>query len=189
MCVSAPEIKGTWTFAPVPGTEVKDENGNVLLDENGKPIINYNTTTTVSSIALLNAGVSKGQTHTDACWAWMQWWVSEDAQYEYGIELEATLGVAARYNTANLAAAQRLPWTTKELTAIMDQWENTVGFEEQVGGYYYTRYYSFAFNEVLDEYADARESLLNYVQEINKEIKYKREQLNLPYNDSISGDN
>ncbi len=187
LCVSAPEIKGTWSFTTVPGTEVKDENGNVLLDENGEPIINYTTTTTVSSIALLNAGVSKGDVHTNACWAWMQWWVSEDAQYEYGIELEATLGIAARYNTANIAAAQRLPWTTKELTAIMDQWENTVGYEEQVGGYYYTRYYSFAFNEVLDEYTDARESLLNYVQEINKEIKYKREQLNLPYSDSISG--
>ncbi len=186
LCVAAPEIKGTWTFTTVPGTEVTDENGNVLKDEEGNPIINYNTTTTVSSIVLLNAGVSKSQTHTDACWAWMQWWVSEDAQYEYGIELEATLGVAARYNTANLAAAQRLPWTTKELSAIMDQWENTVGYEEQVGGYYYTRYYSFAFNEVLDQYTDARESLLNYVQEINREIKYKREQLNLPYNDSIT---
>ena len=186
LSVSAPEIKGTWTFTTVPGTEVKDENGNVVTDEEGNPVLNYNTTTTVSSICLLNAGVSKGDTHTDACWAWMAWWVSEDAQYEYGIELEATLGVAARYNTANLAAAQRLPWTTKELTAIMDQWENTVGYEEQVGGYYYTRYYSFAFNKVLDEYTDARETILNYVQEINKEIKYKREQLNLPYSDSVS---
>ncbi len=69
----------------------------------------------------------------------------------------------------------------------MDQWENTVGYEEQVGGYYYSRYYSFAFNEVLDDYTDARETILNYVQEINKEIKYKREQLNLPYSDSFSG--
>ncbi len=193
LAVAAPEIKGTWTFTTVPGTEVKDENGNVILDENGNPEINYKTTTTVSSIVLLNAGVEHGaagseerQKYKDACWAWMQWWVTEDAQYEYGIELEATLGIAARYNTANLAAAQRIPWTTKELSAIMDQWENTVGYEEQVGGYYYTRYYSFAFNEVLDDYTDARETLLNYVQEINKEIKYKREQLNLPYSDSVS---
>ncbi len=186
LCVAAPEIKGTWTFSTIPGTEVTDEQGNVLTDAEGNPIINYKTSTTVSSICLLNEGVSKGDTHSNACWAWMAWWVSEDAQYEYGIELEATLGVAARYNTANLAAAQRLPWTTKELAAIMDQWENTVGYEEQVGGYYYTRYYGFAFNEVLDEYTDARETLLNYIQEINKEIKYKREQLNLPYSDSVA---
>lgn len=191
LTVAAPEIKGTWTFSTIPGTPVVDEEGNPVLDEEGKQVINYKTNTNVSSIVLLNAGVSHGaegseerQRHTDACWAWMQWWVTEDAQYEYGIELEATLGIAARYNTANLAAAQRLPWTTKELTAIMDQWENTVGYEEQVGGYYYTRYYSFAFNDVLDNYTDARETLLNYVQEINKEIKYKREQLNLPYSDA-----
>ena len=206
LAVAAPEIKGNWTFTTIPGTVVyeTDANGEYKLDENGEKIpvldaegnkkINYNATATVSSICLLNAAMEHGsegsderKAYQDSCWAWMQWWVSEDAQYEYGIELEATLGVAARYNTANLAAAQRLPWTTKELTAIMDQWENTVGFEEEVGGYYYTRYYSFAFNEVLDDYTDARETLLNYVQEINKEIKYKREQLNLPYNDSGFG--
>ena len=72
------------------------------------------------------------------------------------------------------------------MTAILDQWENTVGYEEKVGGYYYSRYYGFAFNEVLDDYTDAREPILNYVQEINKEIKYKREQLNLPYSDSAT---
>ncbi len=199
LCVAAPEIKGTWTFQTIPGTLVyeKDANDEYVLDKDGNKIpvideatgeqkINYTTNTSVSSIVLLNEGVSKGDTHTKACWAWMQWWVSEDAQYEYGIELEATLGVAARYNTANVAAAQRLPWTTKELNAIMDQWNNTTGFEEQVGGYYYTRYYSFAFNEVLDDYTDARETLLNYVQEINEEIKYKREQLNLPYNSGFA---
>jgi len=187
LCVAAPEIRGNWTFTTVPGTEVVDENGNPVLDENGNPVINYKTVTTVSSIALLNQGVEKGEDHGKACWAWMTWWAGEDAQYEYGIELEASLGIAARYNAANLAAAQRLPWTTKELTAILDQWENTVGYEEQVGGYYYSRYYSFAFNEVLDDYTDARETLLDYVQEINKEIKYKREQLNLPYSDSFAG--
>ena len=187
LCVAAPEIKGNWTFTTVPGTEVVDENGNPVLDAEGNPEINYKTVTTVSSIALLNqGGIEKGEDHAKACWAWMTWWCGEDAQYEYGIELEATLGVAARYNTANLAAAQRLPWTTKELTAILDQWENTVGYEEKVGGYYYSRYYGFAFNEVLDDYTDARESILNYVQEINKEIKYKREQLNLPYSDSAT---
>lgn len=181
LSVAAPEIKGTWNFTTVPGT-VDEETGE----------INYTTVATVSSIAMLKAAVETGETeenrkaYADACWTWMEWWVGEDAQYEYGIELEATLGVAARYNTANLAAAQRLPWTTKELTAIMDQWNNVVGNEEQVGGYYYTRYYSFAFNEVISDYADARESLLNYVQEINKEIKYKREQLNLPYSDTVS---
>ena len=202
LCVAAPEIKGNWSFTTIPGTLVYekytegeqageyklDENGNKIpvLDENGEQVINYKTTTTVSSISLLNAGgKDKGEHYANACWAWMTWWCGEDAQYEYGMELEATLGVAARYNTANKAAAQRLPWTTKELTAILDQWENTVGYEEQVGGYYYSRYYSFAFNEVLDDYTDARETLLNYVQEINSEIKYKREQLNLPYDSEV----
>ncbi|MBP3300897.1 MAG: extracellular solute-binding protein [Clostridia bacterium] len=187
LCVAAPEIRGSWTFTTVPGTEVYNEDGTPKLDADGNQVINYKTTTSVSSIALLNQGVNKGEEHGKACWAWMTWWAGADAQYEYGIELEASLGIAARYNTANLEAAQRLPWTTKELKSIMDQWENTVGYEEQVGGYYYSRYYSFAFNEVLDDYTDARETLLNYVQEINKEIKYKREQLNLPYSDSYSG--
>ena len=182
LSVAAPEIKGSWTFTTIPG---------MLDEETGK--INYTTYASVSSICMLKDGVETGNTeeerkaYANACWTWMQWWVSEDAQYDYGIELEATLGIAARYNTANLAAAQRLPWTTEELTALMDQWNNVVGYEEQVGGYYYSRYYGFAFNKVLDDYADARESLLNYVQEINKEIKYKREQLNLPYSDSYSG--
>ena len=186
LAITAPEIKGTWTFTTIPGTEVTDENGNVVLDEEGNPVINTKTVATVSSIALLNRGVSQGDDYANACWAWMQWWVSEDVQYDYGIELEATLGIAARYNTANVAAAQRLPWSTKELATIMEQWENTVGYEEEVGGYYFTRYYGFAYNEVINEYSDARATLLKYIQEINKEIKYKREQLGLPYDTNTS---
>ena len=186
LMVAAPEIRGNWTFTTIPGTEVLDADGNPVLDENGNPVISNVTATGVSSIALLNqGGIDKGEDHALACWAWMTWWCGEEAQYEYGIELEATLGVAARYNTANLAAAERIPWTSKELSAIMEQWSNTVGAEEYVGGYYYSRYYGFAFNRVLDDYDDPRESLLDYIQEINKEIKYKREQLNLPYSDSL----
>jgi hypothetical protein len=182
LAVAAPEIKGSWSFTTLPGT-VDPETGEV----------NYNTYANVNSVCMLMDAVETGNTaeerqaYADDCWTFMKWWVSEEAQFEFGSELEASLGVAGRYNTANMNAAQRLPWTTKELEALMDQWNNTVGYEEKVGGYYYTRYFQFAFNEVLDDYTDARETLLNYVQEINKEIKYKREQLNLPYNDSGFG--
>lgn len=174
LAVSAPEIRGLWSFTTIPGT---------VHGEGENEEINYNTYATVASVCMLNAATEQGEAYKNACWSFMDWWTSEEAQVEFGTELEASLGVAARYNTANRAAAQRLPWTTQELEALMDQWDHTVGYEEQVGGYYYTRYYSFAFNKVLDSYADARESLLDYVQEINKEIKYKREQLNLPYSD------
>ena len=176
LSVAAPEIKGFWSFTTIPGT----------LQEDGS--VNYSTYATVSSACMLKDVRERDKKvpgYMDECWKFLCWWTSEDAQVEFGTELEATLGAAARYNTANRAAAERLPWTTQELTALMDQWDHTRGHEQYVGNYYYTRYYGFAFNKVLDDYADARETLLDYVQEINKEIKFKREQLNLPYSDSV----
>ncbi len=168
LSVSAPEIRGLWSFAPVPGT----------VQEDGT--VNRVTTTTVSSTVMLS-GVSD-QEKADA-WKFMCWWTDTDAQADFGRELESLLGSAARYNTANREAAQRMPWTSDELSSLMEQWDNLVGYPEMVGGYYYTRYYSFAFNEVLDDYADPRETLLDYVQTINEEIKYKRQQLGLPYDE------
>ena len=171
-----------------PYFEGKDENGNVVTNEDGTPVINTTTPSSVSCISLLQKGVSQGEKHSDACWAWMQWWVSEDAQYDYGIELESSLGIAARYNTANIAALQRLPWSSEELAVLNEQWKNCVGREEAVGDYYYNRYYGFAYNSVINDYEEPRATLLQYIQEINKEVKFKRQQLGLPYTDEIPSD-
>ncbi len=188
LSIAAPEIKGTWTFTTVPGMIAKDENGNVVTNEDGTPVVNTTTPSSVSSISLLQKGISQGEKHSNACWAWMQWWVSEDAQYNYGIELESSLGIAARYNTANIAALQRLPWSSEELAVLNEQWKNCVGREEAVGDYYYNRYYGFAYNSVINEYEEPRATLLQYIQEINKEVKFKRQQLGLPYTDEILND-
>ena len=77
--VSAPDIKGLWGFAPVPGTAEKDENGNYVYDENGDFIINNTIGSSGQACVLMEASDEK-----EAGWEFLKWWTSEDTQTLYG---------------------------------------------------------------------------------------------------------
>ena len=101
LAVSAPEIRGKWDFALLPGTEEKDENGNIVIDHQGA----------ASGMSMIMMGTTDNPYES---WAFMDWFTSADTQVSYAREIEAILGAAARHNTANVAAFTRLAWTEKE---------------------------------------------------------------------------
>ena len=161
--VFAPEIKGLWSFTSVPGT--KKEDGSV-----DRSVI----ATAVSSV-MLAAAKDK-----EASWEYMKWWTGAQAQVDYGREVESILGTAARYTTANTEALQRMPWRSDELAVLMDQRTYVVGYPQVPGSYALTRNLNFAFLNVVNNAADPRETLLDYVKAINDELRYKREELGFP---------
>ena len=62
----------------------------------------------------------------------------------------------------------------------MDQRNYVVGYPQVPGSYALTRNLNFAFLNVVNNHADPRETLLDYVKPINDELRYKREELGFP---------
>lgn len=153
---SAPEIKGSWDFAPMPGT----------VNESGQ----INNTCFTSGTGSVIFSTSKDK---EAAWEFLKWWTSADIQTEYGLSIENLQGSAGRYATANREAFERLPWTNRNISQIGNQWEKTKGLEEAPGGYITTRYLSTAIRLVVNSSLVPRETLLDYSKLINDEIEAK----------------
>ena len=105
--------------------------------------------------------------------------MSEETQTRYGRELEAILGMGARWNTANVDAFYALPWDARHAQVIRAQLESS---EEQLivpGGYFTGRHIINAWNRVVVNNENARDSLEEAVKDINKELTNKRREFGL----------
>jgi ABC-type glycerol-3-phosphate transport system substrate-binding protein len=162
LSVSAPEIKGLWDFAPVPGTPSGDS-------------IRRDVPSGGSSVIML-----KSSTEKDKAWEFMKWWTSKDAQVRFGREMEGLMGAAARYPTANVEALAQLPWPVKDYQALNEQWQYVQAIPEVPGGYFTGRHLDNAFREVITNGMNPREALYDYVRYIDEEIKLKRKEFGLP---------
>lgn len=159
---SAPEIRGRWGFAPMPGTA--QEDGTV--DH------------TVSGTAT-GCCIFRNSAHEQAAWTFLRWFLGEEAQTTYGSELETIQGTAGRYATANLGALRRLPWTDAQLTAILRQAEMTRAMPEAPGGYMTARYIISAATTVINNGLLPRDTLTDYTKNINDEVSAMRRKLGL----------
>lgn len=160
--IFAPEIKGRWTFAPMIGVEKEDGtiDHSFVVD-------------TVSTVIMAQ---SKKR---DAAWEFVRWWTGTEAQLSFANSLEALMGTAARYSAADPEVLRQLPWSNAELSALLDQFEATVGIEAVPGNYMTTRMVQYAFNDVVAKNANPRETLYLNIKSINEELTRKRQELHL----------
>ncbi|WP_309122518.1 extracellular solute-binding protein [Paenibacillus sp.] len=164
--VFAPEIRGLWSFAPMPGIETADGGVN-----------NTVVSTTIDSIMMQSS-----QRKAEA-WKFMQWWLETDTQAQYANALEAVMGSAARYPTANVDVLKRLPWATKDAEQLLRQFEFTVGSPEVPGGYMTPRAIDYAFRSVVTSGKNPREALYMNIKQIDKELTKKRKEFHLSYSE------
>ena len=166
LAVSAPEIRGKWNFALLPGVIKYDDLGNQYIDHMGA----------ASGTAVV---MMEQADNYKAAWKFMKWFVSADTQVGYAREIESILGAAARLNTANVEAFQRLAWTRDELDILVEQWNHTIGVPEVPGGYYTGRNLENAFRYSVNNKANPRQTLIDYIRTINSEINRKRNEFGL----------
>ena len=165
LTVFAPEIEGLWEFIELPG----------FVDENGK--INNCSVVTVDGACMMKGA----EDNLEESWKFLEWFTRADVQANYSNELVAVVGPSSKNATANTEALKELPWSSREYTNLMKQFEKTVGITEYPGGYIITRYVDFAFMDVYNNGANATEAMLDYVTEINKEITRKRKEFGFDY--------
>ncbi len=165
LMAAAPEITGLWEFAPIPGT----------LQADGT--INRSQNSGVTASVILQAAADHGV--ADECVEFVKWWTSAEIQTRYGKELEAILGVAARYAPANHVALRNLGWTKAELDALMESYEWTVNMEQIPGNYLVSRSLTSAARAAMSNKQTIRRALLLYNIDINEEITRKRAEFGL----------
>ena len=156
---AAPELDGLWDIAEIPATVREDGTKSAVV-----------TCSSTGCIALKNTA------YPEEAYRFLSWWVSGKTQGEFGVQVEQTLGVAARYGTANLEAFERIPWNAEQAEIIRKQRANTIAVEQIPGNYYIARNLAFAFRAVVYNKANLRETLYRYNIEINKELARKQKE-------------
>lgn len=168
LMTTAPELTGRWKMVPIPGIRTND--GSIDRSVGG---------------ASQTGIIFESTDHSEDAWEFLKWWTSAPVQQRFGTELEAIMGVEARWNTANVEALTNLPWPKQDIDAILEQWD---WFEEREivpGDYYTVRYINNIWNEIVLKGKNVREALEDGVKEINREIVKKREEFGLDSPDAV----
>lgn len=160
--IFAPEIKGLWSFAPFPGTVQADGT----LDHT------Y-VADTVQTVMM------KGADDYDTAWEFIKWWNSTESQLSYANTLESIMGAAARYPAADPNVISQLPWSNKELAELLEQYGSLTGMPAVPGYYMNTRMISYAFEDVVADLSNPRETLYLNIRDIDNELTKKREEFGL----------
>ena len=161
--VFATEIDGSWVMVPVPGLEQEDGT------------INNMAVSTVTASVLVRGGEGK----MEESWEYIKWFTGDECQAEYSNEMVALLGPSAKYNTANIEALEKLPWTNEELQRIRAQFNNLASIPNYPGRYIVARYIEFAFLAAYNANEDPQQAMRSYITAINKEITRKRAEFGL----------
>jgi len=188
--ISAPELRGIWGFAPVPGMLMEDGTINRAVSSNGGGAAA--ATAMIGAIGGSgSAAVMMSSTeYPEQVWQFLSWWTSADTQVRFGREMESLMGPAARVPTANQEAFSKMPWPTQDYRALRYQFDFVQGIPQVPGGYYSWRNVNNAFYAVTTPQTDRpaggtrlpmpREELMDRVILINDEIRYKRIEFGLP---------
>jgi ABC-type glycerol-3-phosphate transport system substrate-binding protein len=168
---AALEIKGDWAMYPIPG--VLKSDGTI-----DRTII---TTAGVWPDVASSSGfiATSRPERTDNAWEFVQWFMSEEIQVLFALEIEAMFGPAARYNSANMAAVRSVSWDRHSYDTIMTTFSNIKEIPGVPGAYFISRHMGNAFNEVVLSGETPRAAMRKYVEIINAEITRKRIELGL----------
>lgn len=156
---AAPEIRGLWGMVPLPGIGDGSETANYTKGS-GTAAIVFNSTKNIS-----------------AAEDFLDWFTQTSTQTKYGRQLEIIMGVAGRYSPANSEVVSHLNWSAEETKMIQSQFDNIKEIPVIPSSYYVSRNFTNAFRRVTYYSDDARETMMLYVKDINKEITRKWEEL------------
>ncbi|MBQ3080801.1 MAG: extracellular solute-binding protein [Clostridia bacterium] len=166
LAVSAPEIRGVWGIAQVPGSRAAD--GSVVRS----------TPCVTGGAMIIKNAVELNDTKEES-WEFIKWWTSGDTQTRYALEMEAVLGQAGRYLVANLDSFETVEWPLETKQVLNDALTTLRGIPQIPGGYITGRYLNNAFVTVITNYENAADTLYESVELINEEIDAKRKEFGL----------
>ncbi len=158
---AAPEIADAWDITLAPGT----------LDENGN--INRQYLSCDRGALIMESSELK-----DEAWTFLKWWLSDDAQTEFGHTMLVKFGAGFVWNTANKQAFAKMSLPSDDRAIIIDQWENAQNYRNMPVTYMLERELSDAWYDVVNNGTPARIALNEAVVTINTELETKMREFN-----------
>ncbi len=149
---AAPEIKGRWAVACVPG--VKGGNNSVAGAGTGCAVI-------------------KKSDKREKAWEFLKWWTSAEAQTRYSNNVESLLGMLGRPQTSNVEALNSLAWDKSDLKILNEQWSRVREVPEIPGSYYVGRAIDQAFWSVMNDGTNAMDAISKWSETADAEITRK----------------
>lgn len=181
IAAAAPEIKGNWEMAEIPGMPVLDENGEPVIGDDGRVVVDNRQAGFGNACMILKLAEDRGK--DEAAWQLLKWWMREDTQYKYALDIESILGVAGRYTSANVNATMSLDWGKEASDTLLNQWNKVEEIAEIPGGYYVARAVDQAFWNVLSMNENPKDMMKKWGEVADVEITTKIEQ----YKDVLVG--
>lgn len=152
----APDIRGRWDIAPLPG--VRQADGTVDRTD---------------AASGSGAAIVRRSAHPEAAWKLLKWWTSADTQVRYSQGMENRLGATGRQAVSNQAALSRLSWKTETLKTLEQQGQSVDEYPELPGGYYMSRAIDQAFWNVTSNGKRPKDMLFKWSEIANREIARK----------------
>lgn len=149
---AAPEIRGRWGVALVPG--VTADHHAVAGSGTG-------------------CGIVKRSENIPAAWEFLKWWTSADTQKRYSQNMEALQGMIGRPAVSNQEAFQALTWEREDLAVLMEQWEQVEEVPEIPGSYYVSRAIDQAYWSVINDGKSSTDTIMKWSQVADEEIRRK----------------
>ena len=153
---AAPDIKGLWSIAPIPG--VKQEDNTIRRDAPGAQTANV---------------VFKNTTKADESWQFLSWWSQTNTQVMFANYLLASLGKEYLWNSANLAAFSQSGYDEQDLQVMLEQWEHLHELPKIPGSYQVELEISNIWNSVVLNRANLRVRLNDALIRMDREIAKK----------------
>jgi len=163
---TAPEIRGMWSVAPVPG--MYNAAGDFRRD----------TVMSVSSNFIVRNMVEQRDNKYEA-WEFLRWFTSDEVQERFAIEAEAYWGHNWRYLTANLNAFERLSWGPDVWPVLEDAINWSIAIPQVPGGYIAGRSVNNALLSVIVDNRNPIDAIFEARDEINRELAIKRREFGL----------
>ena len=153
---TAPEIRGRWSIAMVPGTEAEDGTINRSVAGSGT-----------------GCTIIKRSTKQKQAWEFLKWWTSTETQTRYNNNLQSLLGMIGRTAVSNVEAFNSLAWDKDDLAILNQQWQQVTEVGEVPGSYDVTRAIDQAFWTVIEDGTKVKDAVTKWSKVADREIERK----------------
>lgn len=149
---AAPEIKGKWAIACVPGVE----GGSAAVAGSGT-----------------GCSIVKKSKNINEAWEFLKWWTSDETQLRYSNNIESILGAVGRVQSANVSAVSKMAWDDETKATLLEQWSRIEEVPEIPGSYYLTRAVDQAYWAVINKGENYQVTMEKWAKIANGEIARK----------------